>query len=321
MLTRRGFLAVSVAAVAVRGHIARAQSPAVRLFDAHCHLKSEDLQRYPRVASAPASGGPPPPTPDPAATPVVERVLQWMDASGVEAGAAVQHRGTYGFDNRYILDSSDAHADRLAPVVVLDAQDPGTPALLRSYRQAHGLAGVRLTGAQAQDGSFPWLDSTAAQATWAVANELGLVVDLMTVPPGESVPAIGDFVTLAERYPRAKLVLDHVAWPTAGVADYGIDEAHRSLAKRRNVFFKFTTINLDFLTGANVDPASMLRHVVDVYGADHVLWGSDIGNSAGLYPDMVSRMIAATAKLTAKERTQVLHDTGKSVFVRGGKAA
>jgi predicted TIM-barrel fold metal-dependent hydrolase len=289
-----------------------------KLFDAHAHLKSDDLQRYPRAPIAPPGPGPAPPQPT-SETPEVVRVLRWMDQSGVAGGAAVQHRGTYGYDNRYILDSTDQYRERLVPVVVLNAEDPKTPEAVRQMIQDHGLAGVRLTGMRGADGGFPWLSSAPAQDTWAAVNEAGLVMDLMALPPGSSPEAMSEYERLAQRYPQARLVLDHCAWPNAeGPPDYGLDAGHRELAKHGNIYYKFTTVNLEALRVARVPAADALRHIVSVYGADHVLWGSDIGNSAGLYGEMVGRMVDASRGLRARERRQVLHDTGHAVFVGGG---
>jgi len=300
-----------------------------KLFDGHAHLRSEDRLSYPRVAGTPSGGGGPPPAagppPPPAAagdTPDVDRVLRWMNENGVAGAAAVQHRGTYGYDNRYILNSADQHPDRLAPVAVLNAEDPQTPALIDEWVRSHGLAGVRITGMRGADGSFSWLNSPQALMTWAAVDNHGLVMDLMTSPPGNSPDAIAAISELAQQYKRARLVLDHVAWPDAvGAPDFGLDAPHLKLAGHRNIYYKFSTINLDFLRTAQVPAEDMLRHVVDVYGADHVLWGSDIGNSAGPYRDMVSRMMAATVRLKETEKRQVLHDTGAAVYRRGGVSA
>jgi predicted TIM-barrel fold metal-dependent hydrolase len=324
MITRRELL-LSTTAVALLPWHARAQIGSglpFKLFDAHAHLRSEDQSRYPRVVNPPGSGAPPGP-PNGGSngeTPQVDHVLHWMDESGVAGAAAVQHRATYGYDNSYILDSADLHPDRLAPVTVLNAEDPATPALIRTLTRQHGLAGVRLTGPHAADGSYPWLDSTQALATWTVINELGLVMDLMFTPPGNSPPALAELLRLVPRFPQARVVLDHVAWPDpAGAPDFGIDGAHRELASLKNIYYKFTTINIDLLTAANLPATDTLRHVVDLYGADHVLWGSDIGNSAGTYPEMVHKMLTAALPLTRAEQQRVLHDTGRAVYVRGGR--
>lgn len=306
-----------------------------KMFDTHAHLISDDTSKYPRATQAttpqnttPGSsnaattgpGGAPTPVVVPGSSPQTERLIAWQDALGVEGAAAVQRRGTYGYDNRYILDSADAHADRFVPVAVLDAQDAQTPALVRDLVKQHGLAGVRLTGGVAEDGSFPWLDSAAALKTWAVANEAGLVIDLMNVPPGKSPAIIAKYIQLAQQFPKVRMVLDHVAWPdNKGAPDYGIDALHQSLAKQKNIYFKFTTINIEQLQAAKISTADFLRRVVDVYGADHVMWGSDVGNSTGTYEQLVDDAVAASAKLTADEKRKVFHDTGRSVFIRGGK--
>ena len=113
--------------------------------------------------------------------------------------------------------------------------------------------------------------------------------------------AIAELLKLAPRFPNARLVLDHVAWPDAqGAPDFGLDGPHREFAAHKNFYYKFSTINIDLLAAAQVPASDMLRHVVDVYGADHVLWCSDIGNSAGTYAEMVHKMVAAAAKLNAR---------------------
>ena len=49
------------------------------------------------------------------------------------------------------------------------------------------------------------------------------------------------------------------------------------------------------------------------------MWGSDAGNSAGAYHELVERILAATSRLSGSERRQLLHDTGERVFVQGGR--
>ena len=55
-----------------------------------------------------------------------------------------------------------------------------------------------------------------------------------------------------------------------------------------------------------------------MYGADHVMWGSDIGTSSGTYEDMVQRFLDSAVLLSPAELKAVAHDTGKRVFVKGG---
>ena len=319
MLTRRRWVASALAlAVTPVSVWARSGSGlSFPLFDAHAHLKSDDLVHYPRAPAAPALPGPPPPQPT-GETPEVVRVLRWMDQNGVGAGAAVQHRGTYGTDNRYLLDSTDQYRHRLVPIVVLDAEASEAPATVRRLVDEHGIGGIRLTGARTADGSLPWLESPAAQRTWVALNTAGLVADLMTLPAVFSAAATAAYARLARAYPRVRLVLDHCGWPdAAGAPDFGLKAEHRALLANSNVYFKFTTVNLELLRSANASPKEALRHYVGVLGANRLMWGSDIGNSAGLYGEMVGRIVAASSGLSKRDRRQLLHDTGQAVMASG----
>jgi len=251
--------------------------------------------------------------------PEASRMIQWMDEAGVIGAAAIQKRGTYGLDNSYILDSSVRYKDKFMPVVILDPMDENTPGLLRGMIQKNGLAGIRLTGQAASDGSFPWLTSAQALKTWAVAEEAGLVMDLMLFETNNLSDIVAMLINLANSHPNVRIVLDHAMYPALeGAPDYGLNKDFRSLAKVKNIYYKFTTINLDLLREADLSSADFVRHLVDVYGADHVLWGSDIGNSAGTYKEIVDRIVASTSKLTDVEKRAVLHDTGAKVFIRSG---
>jgi len=321
MLTRRQFLGTATlgaAAVSLAGKAAEMPVPrlAFPLFDTHAHLISSDQVRYPRVAGdagAPTALGAAP------AIPEAEKLLVWMDENNVGGAVAVQPPGTYGFNNYYVLDSADRFRSRLMPVVVLDTTSDGTPDLLRQYIRERGLAGLRITGPLAEDGSLAWLDSTTARRSWEVAEQHSLAIDIVTAPPGRMPAAIAACAKLARDYPNTRLVLDHLAWlqPAAG-PDYGIDADLRSLALFPNIYLKFTSLNLAQLSAAQMSAPELLRRLVDVYGADRLMWGSDIGNTAGTYADFVRSAVGATTLLNAEEQRKVLRDTGMRVFVRGG---
>jgi len=327
---------------------AHADAAPFKLFDGHLHPISDDTQRYPRVAAQGAGGPPGPPSGPPpgmtgapnglpgglppgvggqpgginsaarAETDFDKRALKWMDEEGVEAAAAVQKRGTYGTDNSYTLDISEAHKGRLIGVVILDAQDAQAPAQLRDMIKTRGAAGIRLTGALGSDGRYPWLSSPQALKVWDVVNEAGAVMDIMITNQDNTQHGVTEIVKLAKAYPNVRLVLDHALYPkTEGAPDYGINATYASMAKQKNIYYKFSTINLDILQEGKVPAPDFVRRLVDVYGADHVLWGSDAGNTAGSYKELVGRIVAASTKLSAAEKRQVLHDTGKAVFVRG----
>lgn len=301
------------------------------LFDSHAHLVADDQQRYPRnpMQRAPDAPYRPPGVigrpgghhgPQPVnEVPDVSRMRVWMGEQNVDGAVAVQKRMVYRYDNSYILDSSDAHPQTFSAVVILDAEDPGTPDLVRRYVGEHGLAGLRLFGGRRPDGSMPWLNSPQALKAWEAVNEAGIVMDLEVLAQGGGGPSIPAILELADRYPDARIVLDHLLEPEMDEgAHFGLDERYEKLAGHGRIFFKFTSINLDICREAGIPADKVLRRAVDLFGAGHVMWGSDIGTSSGTYADMVQRMIAASGLLTAQEQRAVWHDTGRRVFAQGG---
>ncbi|WP_420224587.1 amidohydrolase family protein [Pigmentiphaga litoralis] len=307
------------------------QSARPLLFDSHAHLVADDQKAYPRnpmirPASAPprlpgvigTPGGHHGPNPI-NEVPDALRMLEWMKEENVDGAVAVQKRMIYRFDNSYILDSSDKYPDIFSAVVILDAEDEGTPGLVRRYITDHGLTGVRLFGGRKEDGSMPWLNSPQALKTWEVAEEFGLVMDLEVLAHGGGGPSAPAIIELGRRFPNVRIVLDHLLEPEADHGDnYGLDANFELLVPEKNISFKFTSINLDILRETNIPSEKVLRLAVDMFGADRIMWGSDIGTSSGTYKDMVQRMLDASVLLNEDEKRAVLHDTGKAVFVKGG---
>lgn len=301
------------------------------LFDSHAHLVADDQTRYPRnpmqrAADAPYRhpgvignpGGKHGPNPI-NEVPDALRMLRWMEEENVDGIVAVQKRMIYRYDNSYILDSSDKYPDLFSAVVILDAEDDGTPALVRQCIQKNGLAGVRLFGGRRPDGSMPWLNSPKALKTWDVAQEFGLVMDLEVLSQGGGGPSIPAIIELARKYPDIRIVLDHLLEPEMEEGEhFGLDERYQTLSSEKNIFFKFTSINLDICREENIPAEKVLRRAVDMFGADHLMWGSDIGTSSGTYKDMVQRFLDSAVLLAPHEKIAVFHDTGKRVFVKGG---
>lgn len=290
-------------------------NPPARLFDTHAHFFTNDLARYPvdltgaregadalakRIARDPSSD---------------TRILSLWDACGVTGGAAVQYNTVYKTDNSYTIDVADAHRDRVSAVLMKNARAPDTPAQLALLAQRHNIRGLRLFGYPDEAGDYPWLDSPAALASWDVAAAHGLHMVLMYAPGRPSFPALRRIAALARRYPKTVIALDHCGWPgLENGLDGTIGPEHRELADIANIHLKFTQINLNLLRTAGIDHAAFVRRLVDSYGHERVMWGSDYGNTQDSFAKMVEDAVAATARLTETERAGVLHDNGARLF-------
>lgn len=289
--------------------------PEVRLFDTHAHFFTNDTANFPvdltgaregeealrrRIESNPASA---------------ERLLAIWDSCGVTGGAAVQYNTVYKTDNRYAVATADTHPDRVSAVLILNATDPTTPGTLRELAQNHNVRGLRLFGPPEADGTYAYLESPTAMKTWEEAAALGLSMVLMYTPGTPSSVALRRIKFLAERFAPMTIALDHCGWPAVDKGARGaIGPEHLELAGTPNISFKFTQINLNRFRDAGLDAAEFVRHAVDSFGADRVMWGSDYGNTRDTYAEMVAQAIAATKLLDASERDRVLHDNGRRLF-------
>lgn len=300
-----------------------------RFFDTHAHLVTNDYAQYPLVFAG-QPGGPGGKSRiskaeledrlrvDP---PSLENLTAWFAAYGVLGACGVQYKTAYGFDNSYLLDCAAQAPDLIAPVIVADLEQADTPATLLSLAKDTGLVGVRATGFRdPKTGAFPWLESDAARASLDAIAACGLALVLMPLPPRGTGPGEVDAVLdviadIARTRPGLRIVLDHVGWPALEAGpDFGLGRGHHALVDIRDVFFKFTTKSMVELRQAGISAADALRHFVDVFGADRIMWGSDIGNQPLGYSEMVALAHAAAAGLSAQERAQVFCDTGRQVF-------
>src|SRR5690606_15568659 len=138
----------------------------------------------------------------------------------------------------------------------------------------------------------------------------------------------------ARQFPELPVVLDHGAMPYGmsqyEVAlrekdgetvtmppppDYGIDKTIAIFADLPNVYFKITEINMERLVKANVAAAALIRRMVDMFGPDRLVWGSDVGQSMLWdYATKVSMAREAAGDLTADEARKFLHDNAARIF-------
>jgi L-fuconolactonase len=284
------------------------------LYDTHAHFFTNDLLRYPvntanaregednlrrRIQSDPA-------------TP--ERIFSLWEDSGVIGGVGVQYNTVYKTDNSFVLDTAQQHAERVTPVVMLDATAADTPSTLERWINERGVTGLRLFGRAAADGTYPWLDSPAALQTWQVVDRHALTMILMYAPASVAPAALEAIASLARRYPAATIALDHFGWAGWEPADFGIAAPLVRMREHGNVFYKVTTLNFRLFEKAGIDSAQFVRRAVDLFGADHIMWGSDVGNTLESYDSLACRAREAAALLTAAERALFLRETGMRLF-------
>jgi L-fuconolactonase len=299
------------------------------LFDTHAHLISDDWERYPPKPLKPDL-----PTPERTDfTVTVEALIDMMDAQNVTGACLVQRGHIYGYDNSYIIESAQKYAGRLHPVVILDTQDPKTPDLYRDMVENHLVRGFRMAVARPWFLDTSWLCSPTAMKIWEACAELATPMTLIIFMTQLSyiLPLVK---IIAHKFPTLPILLDHGAMPY-GMTQYevilaeqagedvvmpppphfGIDKTIAIFEDVPNVYFKITEINMERLAKSGVRAAHIVRRMVDSFGPDRLMWGSDIGQSMlWTYEEKAAMARAAADFLTEEETRKFLHDNAVRVY-------
>lgn len=299
------------------------------LFDTHAHLISDDWDAYPPRSMR--ADMPVPPRTDYTVT--ADSLVGMMDVHGVEAACVVQRGHLYGFDNSYIIDSGRRFPDRLLPVVILDPQDPETPRAYARMVKQDGVRGFRMAQARPWHYDTAWMASPAAMEVWRACADLGTPMALIFFR--NQLPYVLPLLKIiAAKFPELPIVIDHMGLPSGmsrpelkwaaemgdpvdmpPAPDFGVSETVKILAESPNVHFKLTEINLENLDEAGQDAAELVRRMADVFGAERLVWGSDVGQSVRWAFDQKCAMgRSAGALLSDAERALFYRDTAARIY-------
>ncbi len=307
------------------------------LFDTHAHLISDDWDRYrPKALRADL------PTPKRTDyTVTAEALIALMDEHDVPTACVVQRGHLYGYDNSYIIESARKFPERLLPVVILDPQDPETPARFTDMVKHDGVRGFRMANTRPSHLDTSWMSSPAAMQVWKVCADLSAPMTLIFFY-NQLCYTLPLLRVIAKLYPTLPIVIDHLgtayglthvelAWAKeAGIAeitmppppDFGIDETIRIFEDTPNVYFKLTEVNIERLYTAGIAPARIVRRLADSFGAERLVWGSDVGQSLRWsYADKASMGREAASFLSAPERALFLHHNAARIYSGPGRAA
>jgi L-fuconolactonase len=276
------------------------------LFDSHAHINTADVAHYP---VAPVDGHLPPTAltdPFPA-----DALIAAMDAGGVARALVVQRSHVYGYDNSYILDMAAAHPARIRPLCVIDGRAENAAQHSRDCLD-RGSVGIRFMEPE-KGGGLDWLASDHACDAWAAMVAAGGSIRVHLFRWNRA----GGLDVIAERLramPETVLVLDHLSNIDPAQGDHGVDDSLRSLADHPTTHLMLSMINLKRWAADGVEAAPVIERVVALFGADRIMWGSDVGNTPGGYGDMIDRAQAACGELSASDRQKIFHDTAARVY-------
>jgi L-fuconolactonase len=306
------------------------------LFDTHAHLIADDWQAYP-----PKSLRVDLPTPKRTDyTVTAEALIKMMDEHTVPTACVVQRGHLYGYDNSYIIDSAKKFPDRLLPVVILDTQDVNTPAQVMDMVKNSQVRGFRMANTRPSHLDTAWMSSPTAMQVWQTCADLHVPMTLIFFH--NQLPYVLPLLRIiAKRFANLPILIDHLgtaygathvelAWAKESGSNqfgtsqaivmppppnFGIDETIKIFQDTPNVYFKFTEVNIERLHEVAIEPARLIRKMADTFGAERLVWGSDIGQSLRWsYADKTSMGRAATDLLSNAECAMFLHDNAARIY-------
>jgi L-fucono-1,5-lactonase len=281
MLTRRTFL-TEVAAVGgtvlISGRASRPQSSqsgitSIPIIDTHIHLFDPT-----RPQGAPWSGPPGVPV-QPSLPPRYRKLaapLGIVGAIKVEASPWVE-------DNLWVLEVAERDTIIVGVVGNLEPDKPDFGEMLGRYHKNPLFRGIRYGNLWGRD-----ITKQAGNPAFIDGLKLLAQADLVLDTANPRVDLLQAIVRITDKVPDLRVVLDHLPSldPTSDTQQ-AYDDALRELQKRARVFVKLSAV-IHRVNGQVVTELAPYRdrlsHLVNTFGEDRIVFGSDWPNSDGVAP-------------------------------------
>jgi predicted TIM-barrel fold metal-dependent hydrolase len=271
--------------------------------DAHVHVWTPDLERYPLAQGFTREQMKPP-----RFTP--EELFDHARPAGVERIVLIQ-MSFYRFDNAYMLDTIKRFPGVFSGVGIVDDSAPDVADRMR-HLALRGVRGFRINpGSRKVD---EWIGSEGMRTMWQFGAQSGLAICPLINP--SVLPAID---RMCARHPDTPVVIDHFA--RVGV-DGTIREEELAalcgLAKHRKTHVKTSAFYaLGKKAAPYLDLGPMIRRVLDAFGPERLMWASDapfqvVGGHA--YAPSVELIRDRLDFLSESDRLWLLRGTAERVF-------
>lgn len=276
-----------------------------QIIDIHPHIISDDAERYP---IAPQHGHR---SKWSATRPeTFEQLIAQMEAAGIAKAAIVHSSTTYGHDNSYVADSVAQFPKRFTGVYSFDLLAPDALQTFGHWRD-RGMGGIRLfTGGATHQTDGRWLVDPATFPIWERCAEEDMTMVIQTTPDG--LPMIAE---LATRFPGVRIALDHCGRPNLeGGPPYAACSELFGLARFDNVYLKITPKTFERAEAAPGGPDAFFPHLVSIFGAHHLAFGSNFPASEGPLAALVAQGDACLAALSDSDRAWIWGKTAQILY-------
>ena len=176
-------------------------------------------------------------------------------------------------ETEYMLGIADATPFVAGVVGWVDFERPADRAELTRLAGHPAFKGVRPMIQDIPDDG--WMLREEVQWGYRAVIEEGLTFDALGFPRH-----LGPFLTLLKRYPEMRVVVDHCMKPqirgNSGASFRSWAEGMARIAGETGAFVKFSALVTEAAPGWTVaDLTPYADHVIGLFGAERVMWGSD----------------------------------------------
>ena len=228
-------------------------------------------------------------------------LLREMNEAGVNRVVIVPPSWE-GDRNDLAIEAGIAHPDRFATMGRLDPQDRKSRGLITKWREQPGMLGLRFTFHIPQlvtlitEGHMDWV--------WGEAEKAG--VPIYVLVPLPLVLLIDD---IAQRYPRLKLVMDHLSLNSKQKDAQAFSEFDKllAIAKRPNVAAKVSALpcySTDQYPYKSLH--GYIRQAYDAFGPQRLFWGTDLSRSPIPYRQHVTMFTEEIPWLNADDKAWIM---------------
>jgi L-fuconolactonase len=248
-----------------------------------------------------------------------ERLAPEIPASGVTSSILVQAADSYE-DTFYMLDVA-AHSDFVRAVVAWVPFDRPNEAraaidifaknpLVKGFRNlSHDFSNPKYNNDDA------WIRRPAVLETLSYIEKAGFTMDYVSVSPAQT----KNVVTLAKKFPKLKIIVDHFAKPPIAAKEMEPwASSMKEIAAFPNVYTKLSGLNtasdLENWTVADWQPYVDL--MVETFGVERIMMGGDwpvivLGNT---YVEVWKAQLEVIEKFSSDQKAWLKSKTAKSVY-------
>jgi L-fuconolactonase len=234
-----------------------------------------------------------------------------LDRCGISKSIFVQTQHNLA-ENRWALSLAD-HYDFLAGVVGwIDLASPACEAQLLEFKEHPKFVGVRHIVQDEPDPDF--IIRPEVVRGLKVLEKHGVPFDLLFF-----VQHLKHAATLGKILPDLPMVIDHLAKPK--IKEHSIDDwlPHlQAAAKCPNIFCKLSGMvtEADWDRWRPEDLKPYIQHVVDLFGPQRCLFGSDwpVCELAGSYEQVYASLVENISDLTPAERAGIMGENARRFY-------